>query len=90
MQTDSYTACFGIRLTITGCSVTGNGYPFIKITSMQLRDHRPGFTIPSSVGALSERGGNIYGDIILDARGSEQAVKPAINDTGYLGGSSNK
>ena len=57
---------------------------------MQLRDHRPGFTIPSSVGALSERGGNIYGDIILDARGSEQTVKPAINDTGYLGGSSNK
>lgn len=57
---------------------------------MQLRDHRPGFTIPASVGALSERGGNIYGDIILDARGSEQAVKPAVNDTGYLGGSSNK
>ena len=90
LQTGNYTACFGIRLTITGCSVTGNGNPYIKITSMQLRDHRPGFTIPSSVGALSERGGNIYGDIILDARGSEQTVKPAINDTGYLGGSSNK
>lgn len=90
LQTSSYTACYGIRLTITGCSVSGSGYPYIKITSMQLRNHRPGFTIPSSVGALSERGGSIYGDVIFDAKGSGQALRPSVNNTGYLGGSNYK
>lgn len=85
LQTSTYTACFGIRLTITGCSVTGYGYAYIKITSLQLRDNRPDFTVPESVGAISSRGGNIYGNLIFDAKGSQQTFRPAVNNTGYLG-----
>ena len=70
LQTSSYTACYGIRLTIYECSVTGSGYSYIKITSMQLRDHRPDFTVPESVGALSLRGGDVYGDITLNSKGN--------------------
>ena len=61
MQTGSYTTCYGIRLKITKCHVNGNGFAYIKITSMQLRDYRPGIKFPDCLGAISQGGGDVWG-----------------------------
>ena len=63
MQTGSYTTCYGIRLKITKCHVNGNGFAYIKITSMQLRDYRPGFKFPDCLGAISQGGGDVWGQL---------------------------
>ena len=51
----------GIRLKITKCHVNGNGFAYIKITSMQLRDYRPGIKFPDCLGAISQGGGDVWG-----------------------------
>ena len=87
LQTSNYTACFGIRLTITGCSVTGSGYDYIKISSMQLRNHRPDYTIPESVGALSLRGGTMYGSITMGGPSGQSSILTSENNKGNIGSS---
>ena len=63
MQTGSFTTCYGIRLKITKCHVNGNGFAYIKITSMQLRDYRPGIKFPDCLGAISQGGGDVWGQL---------------------------
>lgn len=63
LQTGSYTSCYGIRLKITKCHVTGKGVPYIKITTMQLRDYRPGIKFPDCLGAISQGGGDVWGQL---------------------------
>ena len=63
LQTGSYTSCYGIRLKITKCHVTGKGVPYINITTMQLRDYRPGIKFPDCLGAISQGGGEVWGQL---------------------------
>ena len=63
LQTGSYTSCYGIRLKITKCHVTGKGVPYINITTMQLRDYRPGIKFPDCLGAISQGGGDVWGQL---------------------------
>lgn len=81
MQTGSYTTCYGIRLKITKCHVNGNGYAFIKITSMQLRDYRPGIKFPDCLGAISQGGGDVWGSLNTNNNLRTHAVFP--EDTNY-------
>lgn len=81
MQTGSYTTCYGIRLKITKCHVNGNGFAYIKITSMQLRDYRPGFKFPDCLGAISQGGGDVWGALNTNNNLRTHAVFP--EETNY-------
>lgn len=81
MQTGSYTTCYGIRLKITKCHVNGNGYAYIKITSMQLRDYRPGFKFPDCLGVVSQNGGDVWGALNTNNNLRTHAVFP--EETNY-------
>lgn len=87
MHTSSYTACYGVRITVTKATA-GTGYQFLNFTSIQLRDSRPDFGVWDSVGAISQDGGNIYGDLILSNRNTYQTIRPLVDNTQSLGTSS--
>ena len=85
MQTGSYTTCYGIRLKITKCHVNGNGFAYIKITSMQLRDYRPGFKFPDCLGAISQGGGDVWGALNTNNNLMTHAVFPEATNSYNLG-----
>ena len=85
LQTGSYTSCYGIRLKITKCHVTGTGYAFIKISSMQLRDYRPGIKFPDCLGAISQGGGDVWGVLNTNGDLNTHNVLPYANNQSYLG-----
>ena len=85
MQTGSYTTCYGIRLKITKCHVNGNGYAYIKITSMQLRDYRPGIKFPDCLGAISQGGGDVWGMLNTNGDLNTHNVLPYATNQAYLG-----
>ena len=85
MQTGSYTTCYGIRLKITKCHVNGNGFAYIKITSMQLRDYRPGFKFPDCLGAISQGGGDVWGQLNTKGNLVTHHVFPEIANSYILG-----
>lgn len=85
LQTGSYTACYGIRLKITKCHVNGNGFAYIKITSMQLRDYRPGFKFPDCLGVVSQNGGDVWGQLNTNGILSTRNVIPQTAGSGYVG-----
>ena len=85
MQTGSYTTCYGIRLKITKCHVNGNGYAYIKITSMQLRDYRPGIKFPDCLGAISQGGGDVWGQLNTNSNLSTRNVIPQKAGSYYVG-----
>ena len=81
LQTGSYTTCYGIRLKITKCHVNGQGHAYIKITSMQLRDYRPGIKFPDCLGAISQAGGDVWGALNTNNNLRTHAVFP--EETNY-------
>lgn len=85
LQTGSYTTCYGIRLKITKCHVTGTGYAFIKISSMQLRDYRPGIKFPDCLGAISQGGGDVWGALNTKGNLVTHHVFPEIANSYILG-----
>ena len=85
MQTGSYTTCYGIRLKITKCHVNGNGFAYIKITSMQLRDYRPGFKFPDCLGVVSQNGGDVWGALNTNNNLRTHAVFPEATNYYSLG-----
>ena len=85
MQTGSYTTCYGIRLKITKCHVNGNGYAYIKITSMQLRDYRPGIKFPDCLGAISQGGGDVWGELYTKSNLVTHNVLPYKTNESYIG-----
>lgn len=85
LQTASYTPCYGIRLKITKCHVTGTGYAFIKISSMQLRDYRPGIKFPDCLGAISQGGGDVWGMLNVNSDLNTHNVLPYATNQAYLG-----
>ena len=85
LQTGSYTTCYGIRLKITKCHVNGNGSAVIKITSMQLRDYRPGFKFPDCLGVVSQNGGDVWGALNTNNNLRTHAVFPAATNSYNLG-----
>ena len=85
LQTASYTSCYGIRLKITKCHVNGNGYAYIKITSMQLRDYRPGIKFPDCLGAISQSGGDVWGSLNTNNNLRTHAVFPEATNSYNLG-----
>ena len=85
LQTGSYTTCYGIRLKITKCHVNGNGYAYIKITSMQLRDYRPGIKFPYCLGAISQGGGDVWGDLHTKSNLVTHHVYPEVANSYILG-----
>ena len=85
LQTASYTPCYGIRLKITKCHVTGTGYAFIKISSMQLRDYRPGIKFPDCLGAISQGGGDVWGELYTKSNLVTHNVLPYKTNESYIG-----
>lgn len=85
LQTGSYTPCYGIRLKITKCHVTGKGYAFIKISSMQLRDYRPGIKFPDCLGAISQGGGDVWGELYTKNNLVTHNVLPYATNQSYIG-----
>ena len=85
LQTASYTSCYGIRLKITKCHVTGTGYAFIKISSMQLRDYRPGIKFPDCLGAISQGGGDVWGELYTKSNLVTHNVLPYKTNESYIG-----
>ena len=85
LQTASYTSCYGIRLKITKCHVTGTGYAFIKISSMQLRDYRPGIKFPDCLGAISQGGGDVWGELYTKSNLVTHNVLPYATNQSYVG-----
>lgn len=85
LQTGSYTTCYGIRLKITKCHVNGNGSAQIKITSMQLRDYRPGFKFPDCLGVVSQNGGDVWGALNTNNNLRTHAVFPESTNSYNLG-----
>lgn len=85
LQTGSYTPCCGIRLKITKCHVTGTGYAFINITTMQLRDYRPAIKFPDCLGAISQGGGDVWGQLNTNSNLSTRNVIPQTAGSGYVG-----
>ena len=85
LQTGSYTTCYGIRLKITKCHVTGTGYAFIKISSMQLRDYRPGIKFPDCLGAISQGGGDVWGELYTKSNLITHNVLPYATNQSYIG-----
>ena len=85
LQTASYTSCYGIRLKITKCHVTGTGYAFIKISSMQLRDYRPGIKFPDCLGAISQGGGDVWGELYTKSNLVTHNVIPYATNQSYVG-----
>lgn len=85
LQTGSYTTCYGIRLKITKCHVSGNGFAYIKITSMQLRDYRPGFKFPDCLGVVSQNGGDVWGALNTNNNLRTHAVFPEATNSYSLG-----
>ncbi len=85
MQTGSYTTCYGIRLKITKCHVNGNGFAYIKITSMQLRDYRPGIKFPDCLGAISQGGGDVWGELYTKSNLVTHNVLPYATNESYIG-----
>lgn len=85
MQTGSYTTCYGIRLKITKCHVNGKGFAYIKITSMQLRDYRPGFKFPDCLGAISQGGGDVWGALNTNNNLRTHAIFPEATNSYNLG-----
>lgn len=90
LQTSSYTPCYGIRLKITKCHVTGTGYAFIKISSMQLRDYRPGIKFPDCLGAISQGGGDVWGELYTKSNLVTHNVLPYATNESYLGNSNSQ
>lgn len=90
LQTGSYTPCYGIRLKITKCHVTGTGYAFIKISSMQLRDYRPGIKFPDCLGAISQGGGDVWGELYTKSNLVTHNVLPYATNESYLGNSNSQ
>ena len=85
MQTGSYTTCYGIRLKITKCHVSGKGFAYIKITSMQLRDYRPGIKFPDCLGAISQGGGKVWGELYTKSNLVTHNVLPYKTNESYIG-----
>lgn len=85
LQTGSYTECYGIRLKITKCHVNGQGYAYIKITSMQLRDYRPGIKFPDCLGAISQAGGDVWGMLNIHGDLNTHNVLPYETNKAILG-----
>ena len=85
LQTASYTECYGIRLKITKCHVNGQGAPFIRITTMQLRDYRPAIKFPDCLGVISQAGGDVWGSLNTKNNLVTHAVFPELNDSWNLG-----
>lgn len=85
LQTGSYTNCYGIRLKITKCHVNGLGFAYIKITSMQLRDYRPGIKFPDCLGAISQGGGDVWGALNTNSNLRTHAVFPEATNSYNLG-----
>lgn len=89
LQTGSYTTCYGIRLKITKCHVNGNGYAYIKITSMQLRDYRPGIKFPDCLGAISQGGGDVWGQLNTKNVLQTRTILPEDSYSYNIGASAN-
>ena len=85
MQTGSYTTCYGIRLKITKCHVNGNGFAYINITSLQLRDYRPGFKFPECLGVVSQNGGDVWGALNTNNNLRTHAVFPEATNYYSIG-----
>ena len=85
LQTASYTECYGIRLKITKCHVTGQGAPFIRISTIQLRDYRPAIKFPDCLGVISQNGGDVWGSLNTKNNLVTHAVFPELNDSWSLG-----
>ena len=85
LQTASYTECYGIRLKITKCHVTGQGAPFIRISTIQLRDYRPAIKFPDCLGVVSQDGGDVWGSLKTKNNLVTHAVFPELNDSWSLG-----
>lgn len=89
LQTGSFTTCYGIRLKITKCHVNGNGYAYIKITSMQLRDYRPGIKFPDCLGAISQGGGDVWGQLNTKNVLQTRTILPEDSYSYNIGASAN-
>lgn len=89
LQTGSYTTCYGIRLKITKCHVNGQGYAYIKITSMQLRDYRPGIKFPDCLGAISQGGGDVWGQLNTKNVLQTRTILPEDSYSYNIGASAN-
>lgn len=85
LQTGSFTTCYGIRLKITKCHVNGQGFAYIKITSMQLRDYRPGIKFPDCLGAISQGGGDVWGELHTKSNLVTHHVYPETANSYILG-----
>ena len=89
LQTGSYTSCYGIRLKITKCHVTGKGVPYINITTMQLRDYRPGIKFPDCLGAISQGGGDVWGQLNTKNILQTRTILPEDSYSYNIGASAN-
>lgn len=89
LQTGSYTSCYGIRLKITKCHVTGKGVPYINITTMQLRDYRPGIKFPDCLGAISQGGGDVWGQLNTKNVLQTRTILPEDSYSYNIGASAN-
>lgn len=90
LQLNTVTKCYGIRLKITKCHITGTGYQFINITTMQLRDYRPAFTVPDSLGAVSQLGGDVWGKLRAHGDLETGHLYPREDNRYNLGSTTNK
>ena len=89
LQTGSYTSCYGIRLKITKCHVTGKGVPYINITTMQLRDYRPGIKFPDCLGVISQGGGDVWGQLNTKNVLQTRTILPEDSYSYNIGASAN-
>ena len=89
LQTGSYTTCYGIRLKITKCHVTGKGVPYINITTMQLRDYRPGIKFPDCLGVISQGGGDVWGQLNTKNVLQTRTILPEDSYSYNIGASAN-
>ena len=89
LQTGSYTTCYGIRLKITKCHVTGKGVPYINITTMQLRDYRPGIKFPDCLGVISQGGGDVWGQLNTKNILQTRTILPEDSYSYNIGASAN-
>ena len=81
----SFTEFCCIRLKLTKCHVTGTGYSFINITTMQLRDYRPAIKFPDCLGAISQGGGDVWGQLNTNSNLSTRNVIPQKAGSYYVG-----
>lgn len=89
----SYTNFYGIRLTISGAVAGSSGY--LGLTELKLMETRPAGAPSDGVGAISQLGGNLYGNITLPSKSgagkyTEIKISPSDSDNYNQLGESSK